>query len=79
MQVFNSDPDVQSRVLSGEWDFYDVAESMSTESPRKAPHPMRTSNGGGASGAVSIANMTDEQFRKLQANLASGRRYDVSK
>lgn len=78
MQVYNDDPDVQSRVLNGEWDFYDVADYI-TSNRRTAPSPMRTSNGGGSSGGVSIANMTDAQFRKLQENLANGRRYDVSK
>lgn len=80
MQLFNSDPEIQRNVLSGEWDFYDVAEEMKLGSRRSnAPMPIRTS--GGASGNVdmTIANMTDEQFAKLQANLASGHRYDMRK
>lgn len=78
MQIFNSDPEVQKRVLSGEWDFYDVAENAAA--PRNsAPAMMRSSNGSGTQSGVSIANMTDEQFRRLQENLSHGRRYDVSK
>lgn len=80
MQLFNSDPEIQRNVLSGEWDFYDVAEEMKLGKPRSnAPTPIRSS--GGASGNVdmTIANMTDEQFAKLQANLASGHRYDMRK
>ena len=80
MQLFNSDPEIQRNVLSGEWDFYDVADHMNNGKPRSnAPTPIRTS--GGVSGNVdtTIANMTDEQFAKLQKNLASGHRYDMRK
>lgn len=77
MQIFNSDPEVRQRVLSGEWDFYDVAEAASRKP--SAPAMMRTPNGAGAPSGISIASMTDAQFRRLQENLAQGRRYDVSK
>jgi len=76
MQMFNADDAVKQRVLSGEWDFYDVAEQM--QATRSVPSPMRTPNGSSVSG-VSIANMTDEQFERLQANLAAGRTYDMRK
>lgn len=76
MDMFNADDSVKQRVLSGEWDFYDVAEAMS--STRSTPSAMRTPNGGAVSG-VSIAGMTDEQFARLQANLAAGRTYDMRK
>lgn len=76
MDMFHSDDSVKQRVLSGEWDFYDVLDAM--QSTRRTPAPMRTPNGNAMSG-VSIANMTDEQFARLQANLASGRTYDMRK
>lgn len=74
MAVFNDDPDVKQRILSGEWDFYDVADAMK----KNPPAPMRSPNGIGVN-AMSIQNMTDEQFKKLQANLANGRKYDMRK
>lgn len=78
MQVFNSDPDIKQRVISGEWDFHDVAEQLGGSQRRNVPAPMRSPNGARVS-AVSIADMSDEQFKKLQDNLALGRRYDMSK
>ena len=78
MQAINADEYMKHRVLSGEWDFYDVAESMASPQ-HNAPVPVRTSNGGTSPSAVSISGMTDEQFRRLQANLANGRIYDMRK
>lgn len=78
MQAINADEDMKHRVLSGEWDFYDVAESMASPQ-HNAPVPVRTSNGGTSPSAVSISGMTDDQFRRLQANLANGRIYDMRK
>lgn len=80
MQAFNSDPGIQSRILSGEWDFYDVADYLDAgQQPRRSvPTPMRSPNGAAAS-PVSIANMSDEQFERLQQNLARGARYDLRK
>lgn len=80
MGAFNSDPDIKTRVLSGEWDFYDVAEYLDAggQQRRSVPTPVRSPNGAGASG-MSIANMTDAQFERLEQNLRMGRRYDVSK
>lgn len=71
MAEYQNNPDVQQKVLSGEWDFYDVAEAMN---PRRAPAPMRTANGASV-GAVDIAHMTDAQFDRLNANLAAGKTY----
>ena len=77
-QKINADEYMKHRVLSGEWDFYDVAESMASPQ-HNAPVPVRTSNGGTSPSAVSISGMTDDQFRRLQANLANGRIYDMRK
>ncbi len=77
MQAFNADPQVKERVLSGEWDFYDVAESLSAGHSR-VPAPMRATNGSGMT-TVSVADMSPEQFKRLQANLAAGRIYDMRK
>lgn len=77
MQAFNTDPDVKQHILSGEWDFYDVAEQLSS-GHGSPPVPMRTPNGAGV-GTVSISGMTDKQFSQLQENLAAGRKYDMRK
>ncbi len=66
---YNNNPEVQRRVLSGEWDFYDVAEAMNT---RRVPQPVRQPNGAGFGGSLDITSMTDEQFAKLNARLAKG-------
>lgn len=80
MGAFNSDPDIKNRVLSGEWDFYDVADHLDAggQQRRSVPAPVRTPNSAGMSG-MSIASMTDAQFEQLEKNLRLGRRYDLSK
>lgn len=83
MSAFNSDPDIKQRVLSGEWDFYDVADHLDAggQQPQRRvpPAPVRSPNGAGNTSGMSIANMTDEQFERLQQNLFRGKRYDLSK
>ncbi len=70
--VYENNPEIRRRVLSGEWDFYDVAEAMTT---RNVPQPVRQPNGAGFGGGIDITSMTDEQFAKLNANLAKGKLY----
>lgn len=77
LAAFNADPEIQQKLASGEWDFYDVAD-MLRQNQRTPPSPMRTPNGTGFS-AASIQNMSDDQWRRLQANLANGRKYDMRK
>ena len=78
MEAFNSDPDIKQKVLTGEWDFYDVADAVSGSEKRTPAAPVRSANGGGVSSA-SIMKMSAEQFRKLNENLSAGIRYDVRK
>lgn len=73
MAVFNSDPDIKQRVLSGDMDFYDVAETM-----KRPLSPVRNPNGGNTN-VMSIQGMSDEQFARLQKNLSGGKRYDMRK
>jgi len=77
---YNANPDVQEKVLSGEWDFYDVAEAMS-QPRRRVPSPVRSSNSamGAAADAGAIANMSDAQFDRLLKNLGEGKVYDMRK
>ena len=77
MAAFQSDPNVQAKVLSGEWDFYDVAQELTGRAGRRAPAPVYPPNSAGNPGGLSVANMSDEQFDRLNQSLASGRRYDM--
>lgn len=76
--LFQSDPEVKEKVLSGEWDFYDVAEAMS-QPRRRVPSPVRSSNSamGATADASAIANMSDAQFERLLKNLGEGKVYDM--
>ena len=64
------DPTVQQKVLSGEWDFYDVADYHRPMAPMRSPNGANT-------GAFNVSNMSDEQFDRLLANLAAGKKYDA--
>ncbi len=75
MESFNTDTEVKNKILSGEWDFYDVLEEMNNE--RKPTAPVRSSNGGVSQ--VDIFDMSDAQWKKLNENLSMGRRYDMRK
>lgn len=83
MAIYNTDPDVKAKVLSGEWDFTNVLMQYKAEEPadapaHTAPAPVRSANGIGM-GGVDIRHMSGEQFRKLNEFLASGGRVDVRK
>jgi hypothetical protein len=71
MSAFNSSPGIRQKVLSGEWDFYDVAENMQSA---RVPSPMYTPNGASFEG-LSINQLSDEQFEQLNRNLAAGKTY----
>lgn len=77
MSAFKNDPNIQAKVLSGEWDFYDVAQEMTSRAGGRAPAPVYSPNGMGSPAGLSVASMTDEQFERLNQSLASGRRYDM--
>lgn len=78
MAEFNSNEETRQKVLSGEWDFYDVYESMQEKKDRrKAPAPMRSSNGASGAEKSTIASMTDEQFERLDRRLDEGTRFKV--
>ena len=76
MKAFNEDEGIRKKVASGEWDFYDVAEHLN--SGKHVPTPVRSPNGA-QTGGLSIANMSEAQFARLQQNLSNGKRYDARK
>ena len=75
MAVLNENPQIRNKVMSGEWDMYDVVEAMNTPQ-RKAPPAVRSANNGNAP-AMDIRSMSDAQFKKLQENLRKGKSYDL--
>lgn len=75
MALYNSDPDVHEKILSGEWDFTDVLKQHNGAA-RSVPAPVRSANGL-AMGSMSISDMTDEQFDRLNDYLARGGKVDA--
>ena len=68
---FQRNSAVKEKVISGEWDFYDVAKAMRQKRP---PAPMRSPNG--ASGQRnSILDMSDEAFANLEKQISEGKRF----
>lgn len=77
MTIYKTDPDVQQKIISGEWDFYDVAEQY--EQPRRrVPVPARSANGSQMTD-FSVKNMSDADFARLDEMLSSGRRFNMRK
>lgn len=73
--AFNSNPDVREKVISGEWDFYDVADYLKSSQKRRAPAPMRSPNGASGMNMNAIDSMSDEQFDRMEKNIDRGVRY----
>lgn len=80
---FNNNPEIQKKVISGEMDFYDVADAMAQrnggkqQSKGKPPAPMRSPNGATGGEKTPIANMTKAQFAKMDKMISEGVRFDV--
>jgi DNA primase len=80
MAEFNNNEETRQKILSGEWDFYDVADSMDASKSgqkKSTPSVMRSPNGASGSEKSSIATMSDEQFERLEKNISEGRRYSL--
>ena len=71
---FSSNPDVKKRIISGEIDFYDLAEEMSSKPKKsKPPAPVRTPNGAANDQQVNaIMGMTKEQFAAFVKRVQGG-------
>lgn len=77
MELYNTDPAIKQKVLSGEWSFVDVFKNTrQAEAPARAPAPIRSANGGGV-GEINIRAMSSEQFKKLNEALAKGYKIDM--
>lgn len=76
-KAFMENEDIKEKVVSGEWDFYDVADHLRRQPKRKTSAPMRSPNGADGANVSTIATMSDEQFRRLDKSLDEGKRYRV--
>jgi hypothetical protein len=75
---FEKNPDIKKRVISGELDFYDVADMMKQAPKKKAPTPMRSPNGASGANRNAIDTMSDEAFHRMEKNIAEGKRYRLT-
>ena len=71
---FQNNPEVKEKIVSGEWNFHDVADYMKS-ARKKAPPPMRSPNGASGANKTAIENMSDEQFDRLVKKVQGGARY----
>ena len=76
IDIFSNDEDIKDAVISGEMDFYDVAE-MAKESRRKPPAPARSSNGASGQSPNAIDSMSKEQFARLEKKISEGARISL--
>jgi len=78
MTTFKNDPTARAKVLSGEWDMYDVAEYMTSDTSEAsaAPPPVRKANGGNVS-KVEISKMTSDQLKQLDKAIEGGSKFRV--
>lgn len=73
MAIYNANEEAKSKILSGEWNFTDVynAHKGTAQAPRSTPPPAVRS-GGYRLGRMSVADMSDAQFDRLNRMLESG-------
>ena len=76
IDIFSNNEDIKNKVISGEMDFYDVAE-QAKGSKRKPPAPTRSSNGASGQNPNAIESMSKEQFARLEKKIAEGARYSL--
>jgi hypothetical protein len=74
MAEFNNNEETREKILSGEWDFYDVAENLEQKKVKRprAPAPMRSPNGASGAEKSTIASMSAEQFARLEKRIDEG-------
>lgn len=78
MAEFSKNEEIKQAVISGEMDFYDVAESMKAPK-RRPPAPARSPNGVNGVGPNSIWEMSDEQFARMDKKLDEGVRFTIKR
>lgn len=76
IEIFSNNEDIKNKVISGEMDFYDVAE-QAKGSRRKPPAPARSSNGASGQSPNAIDSMSKEQFARLEKKISEGARFTL--
>lgn len=76
---YNNNPEVKKKIISGDMDFYDVAEQMkNAPTKRKPPSPMRSPNGASGTNPNGIEAMSDDQFKRLEKRIKEGARIKLN-
>lgn len=77
MALFRGSEAIKQKVVTGKLDFNDLYELYGNAEQTKPniPAPMRSANGSFGSTASVVRTMTDQGFAKLDAELASGKKY----
>ena len=75
---FQNNEEVKNAIVSGDMDFYDVANQLRERSSRKRPpSPMRSPNGASGKNPNAIDTMSDEQFERMERKIKEGARYQL--
>lgn len=77
MKEFNSNPEIKQKIMSGEMDFYEVAEQMASRKSKRPPAPMRSPNGASGQNPNAIDTMSDDQFDRMEKRIKEGARYSL--
>lgn len=77
IKEFTQNEDIKRRVVSGELNFYDVAEMMRKSGKKRPPSPTRSSNGASKVTTNAFNNMSDKQFERFEKGLDEGKRYSI--
>ena len=78
IEIMNNDANIKNKIVSGEMDFYEVAEAYGQKPSRRTPPaPTRSSNGASGQSPNAIENMSDEQFARLEKKIREGARYSL--
>lgn len=74
---FQNNEEIKMKVVSGEMDFYDVADYLREQksSRKNPPSPMRSPNGVNGQIKSAIMSMTDKQFEMLEKRVQEGARF----
>ena len=76
---FQNNQEIKKKIISGEMDFYDVADYLKNQKPsRKPPSPMRSPNGASGQNPNAIESMSKEQFARMEKRISEGARIRLS-
>jgi hypothetical protein len=75
-KAFMENEDIKQKVISGEMDFYDVADYLK-QPKKRPPSPMRSPNGASGRNPNAIDTMSDEQFERMERKIKEGARYQL--